>query len=202
MVTKRTCKNIEDSQRKDSLKTQFEDVYFDSYDCLKAVIAKYVKCPEDVEDIVQETFVRTYEAKRKTRILKLKAYFFTTARNLSLKHQSLHANKITGYLEDLGISEVYDDKPSVEAEVQAHEQFSIFCEAVRELPLQCRRVFILKKIYDLSHEEIADRLGITVSTTNQHLAKGIARCTLYMREKGYLEEPHHNYEGKKSGDNA
>jgi len=202
MVTNRTCKKKQDSQRKDSLKGEFEDVYFECYASLKAAIGKYVKHPEDVEDIVQETFVRTYEAKRKTRILKLKAYFFTTARNLSLKHKSLHANKITGYLEDLGISEVYDDKTSVEAEVEAHEQFSIFCEAVRELPLQCRRVFILKKIYDFSHEEIADRLGITVSTTNQHLAKGIARCTLYMREKGFLEEPRYNYEETKSRGNA
>lgn len=168
--------------------TGFDEVFLDCYDSLKSVIGRYLRRPEDVEDIVQETFVRTYEAKQKSRILNLKAYFFTTARNLSLKHKALHANKITDYLEDLGISEVIDSKVSIEEQHQVSEQFSIFCEAVRALSPQCRRVLILKKVYGLSHADIAKRLDITVSTTNQHLAKGIARCTLYMREKGYLDE--------------
>lgn len=166
---------------------QFDETFLECYGSLKAVIARYLRRPEDVEDIVQETFVRTYEARQQSKIANLKAYFFATARNLSLKHKALHANKTTSRLEDLGIPAVYDDRPSPEAEFEAHEQFGIFCEAVRELPLQCRRVLILKKIYNLSHEQIADRLNITVSTTNQHLAKGIARCTLYMRERGYLD---------------
>lgn len=184
------------------LTSTFEDVFLQCYDSLKSVISRYLKRPEDVEDIVQETFVRTYEAKQKSRILNLKAYFFTTARNLSLKHQALHANKITDYLEDLGISEVYDDRISLESEYEVNEQFSIFCESVRELPPQCRRVLILKKVYGLSHEDIANRLGITVSTANQHLAKGIARCTLYMREKGYLDDTEGFYEQKQSDGNT
>ena len=65
---------------------------------------------------------------------------------------------------------------------------AVFCEAVRELPPQCRRVLILKKVYGLSHAEIAERLNITVSTSNQHLAKAIAKCTLYMQERGYLDD--------------
>ena len=178
---------------------RFEEVFLDCYDSLKAVVSRYLRRPEDVEDIVQEVFVRTYEAKQKSRILNLKAYFFTTARNLSLKHKALHANKITDYLEDLGISGVYDERTSLETEYEVNEQFSIFCEAVRELPPQCRRVLILKKVYGLSHSEIAERLNITVSTTNQHLAKGIARCTLYMREKGYLDDVENLHEGKQSG---
>jgi RNA polymerase sigma-70 factor (ECF subfamily) len=188
MVKKSSRNSSKHSQPPVLSASEFENVFYDCYFSLKAVIFKYLKRPEDVEDIIQETFVRTYQAAQKSRILNLRAYFFSTARNLSLKHRDLQANKIVDYIEDLGISEVKDNRASVEAEVEAHKQFSIFCEAVRELPLQCRRVFILKKIYGLSHDEIAERLKITVSTTNQHLAKGIARCTLYMREKGYLED--------------
>lgn len=185
----------------DAGRLQFETLFLECYSSLKAVISRYLKRPEDVEDIVQETFVRSYEARQQSRITNLKAYFFATARNLSLKHKALHANKITCYLEDLGVSEVYDHRPGPEMEFEAHEQFSIFCEAVRELPLQCRRVLILKKIYNLSHDEIAERLNITVSTTNQHLAKGLTRCTLYMRERGYLNADSKN-RGKRSSDDG
>lgn len=165
----------------------FQEAFLECSKALKSIVFKYVKRPEDVEDIVQETFVKSFQAQQKSTIRNLKAYFFTTARNLSFKHQALHANKITDYLEDLGLSEVYDTSGALEDEVEAHEQFGIFCEAVRDLPLQCRRVFIMKKIYGLSHDEITKRLGISVSVSNQYLAKGIARCTLYMQERGLFE---------------
>ncbi len=171
-----------------SSRRRFERVYLDCYDALKAVIARYLKRPEDIEDIVQETFIRTYEARQHSKISNLQGYFFATARNLSLKHKALHAHKITDCLADLGIAEVLDDRPSLESEIESREQFSIFCEALRQLPVQCRRVLILKKICGLSHEEVAKKLHITVSTTNQHLAKGIARCALYMHERGYIED--------------
>lgn len=177
---------------------RFEEVFLECYASLKSVVSRYLKRPEDVEDIVQEVFVRTYEAKRKSRILNLRAYLFTTARNLSLKHRALHANKMTGQLEDLGISEVYDYRTTLESRYEANEQFSIFCEAVRELPPQCRRVLILKKVYGLSHAEIAARLNITVSTSNQHLARAIAKCTLYMQDRGYLDASDNLYDEKKS----
>ena len=165
----------------------FEGVFLENYEKLKRYISRYIKRPHDVEDIVQETFVKSYQAQKKTSIANIKAYFYTTARNLSFKHQAKHSNKITDYIEDLGLTEVLGSMVPLEEEVQAHEQFSIFCEAVRELPLQCRRVFILKKIYGLSHAEISTRLEISISTVNQHLAKGVSRCTMYMSEKGYLD---------------
>ena len=177
---------------------RFEDVFLDCYASLKSVVSRYLKRPEDVEDIVQEVFVRTYAAKSKSRILNLRAYFFTTARNLSLKHIALHANKMTDQLEDLGISEVYDYRTSLESQYEVNEQFSIFCEAVRELPPQCRRVLILKKVYGLSHAEIAERLNITVSTANQHLAKAIAKCTLYMQDRGFPVNTDDVYDEKQS----
>lgn len=177
---------------------RFEEVFLDCYTSLKSVVSRYLKRPEDVEDIVQEVFVRTYAAKRKSGILNLRAYFFTTARNLSLKHKALHANKMTDQLEGLGISEVYDYRTTPESRYEANEQFNIFCDAVRELPPQCRRVLILKKVYGLSHAEIADRLEITVSTSNQHLARAIAKCTSYMRERGYLDELEALYEERLS----
>ena len=192
-MARRTRKNKDSFKNRDN---RFEEVFLDSYASLKSVISRYLKRPEDVEDIVQEVFVRTYAAKRKSRILNLRAYFFTTARNLSLKHKALHANKMTDQLEDLGISEVYDYRMTLERLYEANEQFGIFCEAVRELPPQCRRVLILKKVYGLSHVEIAERLNITVSTANQHLAKAIAKCTLYMRERGYMDETDNLYDEK------
>jgi DNA-directed RNA polymerase specialized sigma24 family protein len=58
---------------------------------------------------------------------------------------------------------------------------------VDRLPPLCRRVFVLRKVYKLSHTEIAEVLGVSHSTIEKHVAKGLLRCRDYLREKGMLD---------------
>ena len=169
---------------------RFEDIFLACLSELKRLVSRYLHSPQDVEDVVQEVFIRSYQIDIIKKIDQPKGYMFRTARNLSLKHLNLSHNRLTCAVEDLDIPEVTNGKDPVFRQVEVSEQFAIFCEAARELPEQCRKVFILKKVYELSHDEIADRLDISVSTTNQHLAKGVARVTEYMREHGYLSTCH------------
>ena len=50
--------------------------------------------------------------------------------------------------------------------------------------MQCRRAFVLKKVYGYSIKEIATELAISEKTVEKHIAQGIKRCTLYMRKVG------------------
>ena len=63
----------------------------------------------------------------------------------------------------------------------------MFCRAVGGLPEQCRRAFILKKVYGLSQQEIADRLSISQSTVEKHIAKGLLMCREYMESTSRQE---------------
>ena len=60
--------------------------------------------------------------------------------------------------------------------------------AVDSLPPVCRRAFVLRKVYKLSHGEIAEVLGITPSTIEKHVVKGMIRCRDYLRERGALAD--------------
>lgn len=166
---------------------EFEGFFRENYSKIRGYVSRFVRGSQDIEDIVQESFVRSFQAQKKTEISNFSAYVHTAARNLSFKHNAKYENKITAYIEDLGLSEVLEGVQTIERDILAYEQFGVFCEAVRDLPLQCRRVFILKRVYGLSQKEVSERLGVSVSTVNQHLAKGMARCTQYMVEKGYLD---------------
>ena len=55
--------------------------------------------------------------------------------------------------------------------------------AVRRLPVQGRRVYILRRVYGYSQKETADYLGITVKTVEAHQAKAMVRCADYMAEE-------------------
>lgn len=166
---------------------------------LSKYISRFIKHPQDIEDVVHDAFLNSYAAEITTKIRKPRAFLFQTARNLALKHLNKSSTRLTDYLEDLDLPEVFIDGPSVEDTVASHEQFAIFCQAVQKLPLQCRRAFILRKVYGLSHREIAKHLDISVSTVEKHLATGISRCCDYMRARGYTYGPDKMKSERKNG---
>jgi RNA polymerase sigma factor (sigma-70 family) len=152
---------------------------------LMRYISRYIHQPQDIEDIVHETFLRTYAAGISTQIQSPRAFLFKTAKNLALKHLDKSSVRLTDYVGDLDALEVSMDEFSTEAQVETQERFLAFCRAVRTLPLQCRRVFILRKVYGLTQKEVAEQLEISISTVEKHLAQGIIKCHQYMRSRGF-----------------
>jgi RNA polymerase sigma-70 factor (ECF subfamily) len=159
------------------------------------VVARIVK-PGDIEDIVQETYLRIYRAAQRRPIYHPRSFMLRAARNLALNHVG-RADALNHLaIEELNV-EVDPTAPSMEAEyqaamsespealVQAEEEFLIFCRAIRELPLQCRRAFLLRKVYGFSQREVARQLGISESTVEKHIAKGLVACSVYMTARGY-----------------
>ena len=157
--------------------------YLSCRSSLMRFVGRFIHHTQDIEDIVHETFLRTYAAEIHTHIQSPKAFLFRTARNLAFKHLDKCSTRLTDYLGDFESSEVLIDERSAENTAEAQEQFATFCQAVRTLPLQCRRAFILRKVYGLSHKEIAEHLEISVSTVEKHLANGISRCNDYMQSR-------------------
>lgn len=151
---------------------------------LGRVVSRIVQ-PHDVEDIVQEAFVRCYEASRKTEIRHPNAFLLATARNLAINHVVRADNKLADRVASFDESAVPLFTPALDPGAESQEQFLLLCRAVSELPVQCRRAFILKKVYGLSRKEIADYMGITESTVQKHVAKGLTICTEYLERFGY-----------------
>ncbi len=151
---------------------------------LERLVGRIVK-PHDIEDIVQETFVRSFEKSLKHEINHPKTYLYTTARNLAFNHISKKSNELEEPTGDFDALDVFDDRPTLDAEIESKEKFQFFCRAVRDLPPQCRRAFILKRIYGLSQKEIALYLKISERTVEGHVAKGMVRCAQFLKENGY-----------------
>ena len=90
------------------------------------------------------------------------------------------------------------DADEVLEQAATSEEFDRLCEAVRLLPVQARRVFVLKKVYGYSQREIAAELGLAQSTVEKHIALAVRRCARYMSEqtsevltRPYRAEAHH-----------
>jgi len=142
--------------------------------------------PREVEDIVQETYVRVCQIEQHGRTIEEpRAFLFKTARNLALDYLKRADTRLLVGMDDL--SEPLPDTadPSLDQtfeEVATDEEFSLFCRAVRTLPLQCRRVFVMKKVYGYSQREIAQHFNLSENTVEKHIAEGIKRCMLFMHQ--------------------
>ena len=140
---------------------------------------------QDIEDILQETYVNTYQSSLKQEILFPKAFMVKTAIRLANKNirkaqrmdldEDMHEQSDQG-LYDYDLSGLASQ---TEQEVLNREQFGFLCEAINQLPIKCRKVFILKKIYGLSQKEIAKKLSISESTVEKHVASGLLKTLHY-----------------------
>ncbi len=157
------------------------EAYESHRSALRAFVARFVQQGADVDDVTQEAFLRAFNAEKAKAIEHPKALLFTIAKNLVLSDFSRKANRLTDYIADIDALGVIQGDSDVESEVQGQEALGAFCEAVALLPVQCRRVYLMRKVYGLSYKEIAARLDISVSTVEKHLVKGLKLCSAHMR---------------------
>ena len=137
----------------------------------------------DVDDLVQESYARLLRARQGGRIENAKAYLFATARNAALtllrRHQIISLESV----ERTEALSVLEDRPGVAESLDREQELRLLAQAMETLPARCRHVLVLQKIQQLSYREIAERLGITESTVNAQLAKGVLRLRDFMRAR-------------------
>ncbi len=144
---------------------------------------------QDIEDILQDTFINTYESAKKQEIRFPKAFMVKTAIRLANRQIKVAARtEYNDKIEDFAAARLstYDAtgiSSTIEKAVLDREDFGFLCAAVNELPDQCRRVFVLKKIYGLSQKEIAEQLEISQSTVEKHVAKGLLMTMKYYNDR-------------------
>lgn len=147
---------------------------------LKRIVGDIVKDPIEVEDILQEAFIKSFEANKKQKIHSPKAFLAQTARNLALNYIDRSSVKYNISTQEKETPAVYSKEPDIEEQAASEQRFKRFCDAVQELPVNCRRVFVLKQIYGMSQKEIAQRLDISEKTVEYHVGKGLLKCRKYL----------------------
>ncbi len=128
----------------------------------------------DVEDIVSEVLTRAWACNDWSRIDKGRAYLFQVARNLVI--DLARREKIIAYETVVDI-DLLDSGHSLERQLDARDEVRRLQAIVETMPIQCRRVFVLRRVYGKSLAEIAEEMGLSVSTIEKHLAKGIRLLT-------------------------
>lgn len=105
------------------------------------------------------------------------AFVTRILKNIALDGQRRDRIATFEHMGDLDALGLVDEQPGPELTVLSRDELRRLREIVARLPDQVRRVFTLRKVYGLAHKDIADRLGLSVSTVEKHLAKGLRICS-------------------------
>lgn len=156
-------------------------LYASSRRALHDYVRRLVGSADAADEIVQEAFLRTYE--NVDHVETPRAFLFTTARNLASSSRRTTQTRRTdalGDLESLGL-ESYEGP---EERAIADEEMRLLKHAVAQLPPQCGAVFSLRIFQSCSYKDIAERLGISPKTVENHIALALRKTHEYLRGRG------------------
>ena len=157
--------------------------YKDYYVSICAYVNKFIKEPEVVEDIVQETFIKIWKSSRQfPNMQELTWYLYKAAYMNSmdyLRTEKLHQKLLKDFeQEDFEMPEEHFTMTVQE------ELIRRLYAAVRELPQEAQKILFLT-LDGLSGTEIAEQLHIIINTVKSHKKRSLK----ILREK--LQRPYY-----------
>lgn len=152
------------------------------------VLRRFSLSQVDIADITQETILRALEAEKRTEIREPRGFLVGIAKNIARTELNRRAKMTKGLLDDFDPEAYVLDEPAVDDVVESRQRLQIFGHAVAHLPPQCQRVFVLKHVHGATHQEIADKLDIAISTVEKHVALGLKRCREAMTDDSDNQE--------------
>lgn len=167
---------------KTSLVSGIYDTFLSSESALKRYLRRFFYREEDIDDMAQETFLKAYKYTQHRQIDFPKAYLYQVAKSVALRELGKKSRQLTDYIEEAS-AEQADEPASLEEELMGEQAVGLFCDAIAELPPQCRRVFLMRKYQAMSHKQIAEELNISTSAVEQHITIGLKRCKLSVEKR-------------------
>lgn len=150
------------------------------YDQLRGPVFRYLVClgagPDDADEIVQETFLRAYKHLRQGgETLNLRGWLFRVAHNIAINQLKKQRRLNTGTTEMVDVAfTIADPSPDAEAVLLSGERLRHICAALKTLSPQERQCVNLRS-EGLRYREIADVMGIGVSTVADSLRRAITK---------------------------
>jgi RNA polymerase sigma-70 factor (ECF subfamily) len=137
----------------------------------------FLKNKEVAEEIVSDVFVKIWNNRAQLEsILNLKSYLFICVRNGCLSY--LRTVKNEKIISIDSISEFqFVQVEGPENDLIEKEKIEQIYAAIETLPCKCKMAFTLAKINGLKYKEIAEVLGITEKTVNNHLVLAVKKIT-------------------------
>ena len=145
----------------------FQRAFSDWYVPLRNFI--YYRCGdmELAEDLAQDSFVKLWESRERVELVTLKAYLYKIAQNHTINYGK--RQQLFFRFQKHGVNTHDFDTPEKMMEMGEYEER--LRQVIAGLPEGGREVFLMNRLEDLTYQEIADRLGLSVKAIEKRMSK-------------------------------
>lgn len=150
----------------------FDELYNRHWKYLFTAAFNTLRDREDSLDICQTVFLWLWENRRKVNInTSVRGYLYS-----SVKY------KIANFIRSGKIrNSFFDEMQRVDVEsfsqneLEVKELKNLIGQLINDLPQKCKEVFQLSRNENLTHKQIADKLGISEKTVDDHILRAIKK---------------------------
>lgn len=149
----------------------FDRLFAEKHRTVYTYCRKFVKQPELAEEVTLDVFMTVWKKRAYLNPdLSLDAFLFKVTKDLSFNclKKAVREQK---FRHELSAISVHPATNPTEARILSEEYDRMAGQAIEQLPPQRRKIFMMRRQRDMSHEEIAEQLGISKNTVKVQLVK-------------------------------
>ncbi len=151
---------------------------------LRAYLRGAFPSVRDVDDVVQESFLRIWRSGMNRPIRFSKSFLFQVARRIAIDWVRRERVSPLVAVEDLNALPIADERPGIAEIASTRDELNLLVAALEAMPARLREVIVLRKIDGISQKEIALRLNLSELTVQVHVVRGLRRLEAYFQQHG------------------
>lgn len=142
---------------------------------------RFLKSREYAEDIFQDAFTLIWQGRRFINPnASFSSYLYTIVRNRVLNQLRDLENQ--DKLKSQIMEQAVDYTDDVKDHILVNDLRSLIASTLQQLTARQREIFLMSREKEMSHKEIADALGISVNTVQEHISSSLRILRAYLKK--------------------
>ena len=148
----------------------FETIFKQNFVSITAYCNKYVRDTEDAKDLAHRAFMKVWEKREEIpEGSNIKALTYRIAHNLSINYIRDHKK----FCDEDELQTVESENSDADTEIRAAELEAAVIDTINRMPEKSKKVFLMSRYDNLSNNNIADKLGISIKTVEAHITTAL-----------------------------
>jgi RNA polymerase sigma factor (sigma-70 family) len=157
------------------------------YDLVRYVLRR-LRDPHNAEDVVSDVYLRLERVTDPIATeVEAQRYIYRIASNLLIDYVRVNNRRLE--ILETNMVLVEDEGPNFERGVIAQGELALIHEAFDDLPDKARDIIYYSRIAGMTHEQIADRMGISRSLIEKYIIRAMRHFRDRLREAEEIVEP-------------
>ncbi len=148
----------------------FETLFKQNFVAVTAYCNKYVRDTEEAKDLAHRAFMKVWEKREAVpEGSNVKALTYRIAHNLSINYIRDHKK----FCDEEELQTVESENSDADTDIKAAELEAAVIDTINHLPEKSKKVFLMSRYDQLSNNDIAGKLGVSIKTVEAHITTAL-----------------------------